>query len=247
MSGFRNGFPIRDVEDGVAAVLIGSGASVLDFDFSTLESSITLDIAMNDAIFLPTKPKFHSYEHTTNSKYSEAVSARHDEILSDADLSLICRLPMNLHELGRYPDSFQRNQGKVHLFASVTAREGNRFERQFRRYLHGKTKVGLPGPDPGFSLGRLIVRLLKHEVRDIRLLGVDLFSPDYFWEQLEDYSWLADIKSNPKRLVHHTNETWRPWTAVSFLEVLLELQDEFGFSIKTQKSSGTARFIDSFD
>lgn len=135
----------------------------------------------------------------------------------------------------------------MHLFSYVSARECNRFENQFRRYLDPDIPAGYPGREPGFSLGRLMVRLLKNQVRNIRLLGVDLFTPEYYWTQSQDYYWLAELRTRPEGLLHSTNEPWRPWKAVSFLEFLLGMQEEVGFNIKIRKASGTASFMDTFE
>lgn len=85
--------------------MIGSGASILDFDLANLDSKAEFHIALNNAIFLPFKLKFHSYELVSNAWYSEAMSERHEEILSEADLDFLCRLAIDLRDLKRYPAS----------------------------------------------------------------------------------------------------------------------------------------------
>lgn len=63
LTGLKSGFPVAEAFDSQApAYVVGSGASILDFNLNDQELESSLSVSLNDAIFLPFTPKFHSYE-----------------------------------------------------------------------------------------------------------------------------------------------------------------------------------------
>lgn len=144
-----------------------------------------------------------------------------------------------------YPQAILTRRTKSHLFTSVDALSEDKFDKQLRLYLGEKVSTRSPGLDPGFSLGRIIVRLLKLGYKDIRLLGIDLFTAEHFWNFSQDHKWLSSVRGSENKDVHPTAlaASFREWTAPKFLERLHELEDVFGYRIRTHSQSGSSKIL----
>lgn len=242
-------FPIPQVTSGGGEILVvGSGASVLDFD---LKSSVSgsFSIAINDAIFLDDGFSVHSFELSNHEPWRPHIRTRVSRLLSSSSLEVLCHSQGFGHP-NKVPDFMKQHPNRVHLWTTVNA-EKEKLEQQLRYYLSPKNRFDSPGPDPNFSLGRLIVRLMKLGYTDIRLAGVDLVTPDYFWNRSKEFSWMREIQQTylPMQGLqsHRTARSTNPWPAKEFLLRLKSFGESHSIRIAAHRMSPASRFLDSWD
>lgn len=227
--------------------LVGSGSSVLDFELSpTSENGI--HISVNDAIFLSDEFDLHSFELSNHKEWRPHVDSRIIELFRYGRLEVIA----NMSQVGNNfekPLFFANQPEKVHLWASITADVVN-FESQLDWYLSSKISEKMPGPDPGFSMGRLVIRAIKLGFRDIRMAGVDLLRPEYFWHHSNEYAWMRKIHETYHKTngtdAHKTNSIENRWPALTFLETVSNLGAELGVQIRSNPSSPLADHLGSY-
>lgn len=247
ITGLRGGFPVpQSNSTEQIAYVIGSGASILDFDLKERELRKSVSITLNNSIFLPFSPKFHSYE---GSKRPVELEKKLRRVLVGSEINVLCRIPVNLKSLLDYPEAILHRPKNSHLFTSVDALSEGQFDQQLRYYLSDKVHQLSPGLDPGFSLGRIIIRLLKLGYKDIRLLGIDLFSAEHFWHSSQSHTWLLKLYGSEDKSTHNTalEADFRAWTAPAFLIRMHNLEDRFGYRITTDSQSGSARILPPFN
>lgn len=227
--------------------LVGSGSSVLDFELSPTSNS-GIYVSVNDAIFLSNEFDFHSFELSNHKEWRPYVDRRISELLRDERLEVIA----NMSQIGKKferPLFFSNEPEKVHLWASVTAEVVN-FESQLEWYLSSKVSENMPGPDPNFSIGRLVIRAIKLGFRDIRLAGVDLLRPEHFWYDSIEHAWMRKIHEphyqTNGREVHKTNSLANRWPALSFLEYVSNLTAQLGVQIRSNPSSPLVDYLGSY-
>lgn len=241
ISGISTKFPLNEFVDlDSPIILFGSGASILDFDFQAGMPQGSISITLNDAAHICLHSDFHSYEPSRETRKDFELSSRLSQRFSGTETEILCRLPQRLGDLRLYPDFVLKNPNTSHLYTSVSALPANRFIRQLDHYFDESTPIFSPGIDPGFSLGRLILRLLKIGFTDLRLVGVDLFTPEHFYHLSNEHKWLAELHGSPKLLIHDTVRPERVWPAPYFLETLESLQDRYGFSLSSFYKSGSS-------
>ena len=230
--------------------ILGSGASILHFDFSNPEFSQSPSVGINDVIFFNDLLPSYSYELTLNKPWRPFYHQKQAEVLSSGTSEFVSQVPLSLKVLSEYPDKFWANPDKCHLYASMDAIGEKGFRRQLEWYLRRDGDNTSPGLDPGFSLGRLIVRALKLGFTDIRLGGIDLISGEHFWHFDEEFSWMRKVHQphldsrGHSQNGHKTNSMTNRWPARVFLEHLSGISSDFGFELRAQKDSGASKFLD---
>lgn len=244
LTGISNNFSDAFKSERSSPVIIfGSGASVLDFDLSKQIPTESLTIAVNDSVFLSPEFDLLSFELSRNPSTDAPREKKLHAHLSNARTETLCRLPIDLSDLERYPKFILNRPSKSYLFTSVQALPAKNFNRQLRNYLRPGIHQNAPGIDPGFSVGRLILRLIKLGYSDIKLVGVDLFTPDYFWQSSQEYGFIEALNEKPTRDFHVTVDPKRMWPANIFLEELAKLEDEHNFKISSFHKSGSASIL----
>lgn len=248
--GFPADFPLRP--SGKALYIIGTGPSVLDFDFSQIKSEGAVSLVLNDGIFLDYKYDYHSFELNRHVGWRAYENERLVELYDKSDMKTLCRIPKITSELEDYHSALYKNPSRVSLFTSVTAFSRANFPRQLSNYFSHRIHSNAPGIDPGFSLGRLLIRLIKLGFNDLRLVGVDLFSADHFWHHSSDFTWMLNLRNKngwvPKFAdgPHKIARDFRLVNAINLLEYLEGVSSEYGFSLRTQKESAIAKIIPYF-
>lgn len=251
ISGLSTRLPMPQKEDLDSPIyILGSGASALDIDVHSEEFRKCISVTLNNAIFLHSSPNFHSFEKTFNSEratkliYSEEVLL---EILRDSSVDVLCQVPMRLRTLVTYPEAILLRPDNSHLFVSVDALPSEKLDEQMRHYLSENIGNNLPGPDPGYSLGRILVRLVKMGFKDIRLIGIDLFNAEHFWHHSDEHSWINSFYPVERNQVHGTNREDRIWPAHKFLSRLHQMEDDYGYRLRTDKNSGSSKILPSWN
>lgn len=150
---------------------------------------------------------------------------------------------MNLRRLRGYPEFILKKPEKASLYTSTSALSKEHFNRQFDLYMSEKVHHGSPGFDPNFSVGRLVVRLLKLGYKDIRLVGVDLFTSEHFYHCSPAYPQLTKIRGGPKGKSHPTSDSGRIWTAQDFLSTVNSLGSKYNFRLSSHPKSGTSDLL----
>lgn len=248
--GFLAGFPLRP--SGAPLYIIGTGPSVLHFDFSKIKAQDAVSIVMNDGIFLDHNFDYNSFELNRHNEWRVYENERLEKIYALNNMKTLCQIPKKTSELEDYHPVLFRNPSRVALYNSVTAFSPANFPRQLSNYFSKRVSLDAPGIDPGFSLGRLLIRVIKLGFDDIRLVGVDLFSAENFWHNSSDFAWMLELKSknglvsNFSNGVHKTAREHRLVNAINFLEYLNGISSRHAFSLRIQKESAMTKILDSF-
>lgn len=237
--GISSRFPIPPVINPESPLfLVGSGASVLDINVDK-QMGEAISISINDAIFLSEKFKIHSYEISKDRTWRPFIDERISDIMRSEDLRVISSLS-SIKRPFEKPSFFSNYPSRISLWSSINA-EKEDLRKQMSWYLSLSVPSETPGPDPNFSLGRLLVKAIKLGYRDIRLAGVDLFTAEHFWQHSEDHSWIKEIHEKSRgldiRQPHKTNMGSNKWPAFEFLEAVRDLTSHTGVNISTHKSS----------
>lgn len=254
MTGLSAGFPIKEnVHPNQIVHIVGSGASVLDFDFTSKEFSDSISISLNDAIFLPFYSDYNSFERGKGwfAEIKDPISYEEkiNMALVETNADVLCRIPANPTTLFDYPEAILTRPLKAHLFTTIDALSEKFFDRQISYYLSDKVDKKSPGIEPGFSLGRIIMLLIKHGYRDIRLVGVDLFTSEHFWDVSNNHNWLLSTYGATEKKMHNTatKANFRQFTAPEFLEKLHKLEQQYDYQVRTDKRSGSAKILPSWN
>ena len=242
-TGLKADFPIRSIGNEGPVFIIGSGASLLEFDHTAHLTREVTSITINNALFSDVRSDFHSYELDPDPVFRPYVDERIATVVQNSSVQFLCRLPRSLSDFSLYPSNLLLNPNRSHLFASIDALPESGFLKQLDFYLSPNIPVPYPGIDPGFSLGRILLRLIKMGYKDIRLVGVDLFSSDHFWHHSEEHAWMRKHKGSNNRAAHGTTDKSRRWPADSFLCFLEQQGDRFGFRLTTHRKSQTAEIL----
>lgn len=231
-------------EKSSPVIIFGSGASVLDFDFSKQIPRDSLTIAINDSVFLSPEFDLLSFELPRDRSKAESKGKKLNSHLFGGRTETLCRIPIDLRDLERYPNFILNRPSQSYLFTSVSALSAKTFNTQLRNYLSPKVNQNAPGIDPGYTLARVIIRLLKLGYSDIKLVGVDLFTPDYFWQSSEAFGFLEGLNGKPSQDIHSTADPKNKLLpAVMFLEKIAILEDEYSFRISSFYKSGSASIL----
>ena len=242
-------FPVKYSKSGAHPLyIVGTGASVLDFDFDAF-SDETTTVALNDAIFLSDNFMFHSFEPSRNEAWRPVIEARIRESLLRGKLEVLSNISRH-HLLKEKPVFFHEFPERVNLWSSTTASKAV-FPMQLDWYLSSSTGIYTPGPDPNFSLGRLLVRAIKLGYRDIRLVGIDLVTPEHFWHFSDEFRWIRQQHSlfaDYTRLGEHKiNSKKREWPALQFIQQLQDLTSSQKVEIRVFSSSPLSEHFRSWD
>lgn len=227
--------------------IVGGGASVLDFDFSSEEATNGFKLAMGPTIFLDQKFHYITFETSDSLDYMGLVGDKVLEIVANTDTKFILRIPHILKQMQSQPPVFQKIPSRAHLMASIDLLGPAMMESQIKQYLSGYVSHSKPGLDPRFTMGRLIIRLIKLGYKDIRLVGVDLLTPEYFYDVSEEYSSVRASLPKTRNKVHSTANPERIWPATLFLEKLLQFQERYGFQITADKKSSVSQILPAFN
>lgn len=237
-------FPVPNAtSEHTPIYLIGSGASLLNFDFKNPEVVSSDLIAINDSMYLDFGAAYVHYELDTSPSWKEKNNQRLNELLQKDDLSVIFTLPRSLSLLGDIPQALKASPTRAHIFTSVSVHGEKILESYLPWYLETLATPKTPGLDPGFSLGRIILRLIKLGYKDIRLIGVDLFTPQHFWHESGEFGWIADYREVNESGPHNIASSDRTLTAQSFFSTLANLENQFDFRVRTDKNSGSSAII----
>lgn len=227
--------------------IVGGGASVLDFDFSSKEAIHGLKLAMGPTMFLSQKFHYITFEPADSLDYMGLVGDKVFEIVANTDAKFILRIPHILRQMQSQAPVFQKIPARAHLMASIDLLGPAMMESQVKRYLSGNVSHSKPGLDPRFTMGRLIIRLIKLGYKDIRLVGVDLLTPEYFYDASEEYSSVRASLPTTRNIVHSTANPERTWPATLFLEKLLQFEERYGFQITADKKSSVSQILPAFN
>mgnify|MGYP006439289129 CR=1 FL=1 len=85
-----------------------------------------------------------------------------------------------------------------------------------------------------------MLRALKIGFKDIKLVGIDLFTSAHFYHNSDLYPELRKIRGAPTPGLHKTAETSRAWSAPVFLETLIGMREQYDFEIFAFHKSGTS-------
>lgn len=243
-TGFSGLFPTTFPELDKPIYVFGSGGSLADFEMDSLGHDSVVKIALNDAMFFSDSFNFISYELHSKIQERPVQNRRIEEIMRTGHAHFLCRLPLRLTSLNDYPSVFLSEKSRVHLFTSFSSRGESAFYSEFN-WLNEKQRQIRVGLDPGFSLGRILVRLALMGHKDIRVVGVDLFTVEHFWDHLDSFE---AIKKERKLGVsglseHNTNSVDRVWSAAKFLEVFAQLCESHGISLTADPRSGVSKIL----
>lgn len=252
--GFEPHFPdLSSVPRATPIYLVGSGTSLLKWDSSSSDEGIR--IAMNDAIFSHNRFDFFSFEKGKNQIWLDAIEPRLGALMAETDTRVLCQLPQNITDLTSYPNAFRAHPKRVHMFGSLSLSPRETIQETVIRetICFKQMQKWYVGQDPGFTLGRLALRFAAQGFQDIRLAGVDLTSPNFFWEYVPELHWLRDARMqgtslvNSPQGVHSTQEKSRKFPAKSFVVDLASAGVIEGFRIRCQSISPLSSEIDSWD
>lgn len=246
--GLSTDFPIRAAgRHSPPIYLVGAGASVLDFDFSSEEFARGTKIAMGPAIFLEEQFDFGTFEAANEVEYMELVARTVREIASSSETQFILRIPHVLRMMRAQPTIFTELADRSHLMASIDLLEPKKMEAQLGRYFSPKVDVSKPGLDPRFTLGRMIIRLMKLGHKDIRLVGIDLITPNYFYHSSDKYIELRRALPAAGAGAHSTANPEKMWPAPLFLEKIIQFGEQERFRISVHRQSPAASFLPVFN
>lgn len=246
--GLSTEFPIPIARQNQSAVyIVGGGASVLDFDFSSDEVAKGVKIAMGPAIFLNQHFDFFCVETSDQVDYMRLVGDRIKEVVESVDTKFILRIPHILDQMRSQPPVFQELFERSHLMASISLLGPTQMGHQLDRYFSSKVCSTKPGLDPNFTLGRMVIRLIKLGYKEIRLVGVDLLTPEYFYHSASEYFDLRAASPTSGEGFHSTANPKRKWPAPVFLTALTSLEDRYGFQMRVDKASPLSKLMVSFN
>lgn len=246
--GLSTEFPIGAAEShSPPTYLVGGGASVLDFDFSSKEFATGTKIAMGPAIFLEEQFDFGTFEAANEVEYMNLVGRRVREMSNSSETQFILRIPHVLRMMRAQPTIFTDLADRSHLMASIDLLEPKTMEAQLGRYLSPKVDISKPGLDPRFTLGRMIIRLIKLGHKDIRLVGIDLITSDYFYHSSDKYIELKRALPAASAGTHSTANREKIWPAPLFLDKIIRYVEQDSFRISVDRNSPASSFLPVFN
>lgn len=248
-TGLSTNFPdFAEISRSLPVYIVGSGASLMNFDFSSPHFTSGFKVLVNDAMFLDVESNLTLFELSPNETWNKFRGVKFGEIIRSSHCEIAVTLPRKVQLVENIPKELLESPTRTHLFAAATVRSRESLGGQLQTYLSDSVSQSEVGLDPGFSVGRILLRLLKLGFRDFRLIGVDLFSPEHFWQVMPEYSWVADRRPKNYGLTRHNIASIeRRFPAQDFFEQLQLEERSFGFSVRADPGSGLSKIIQSWD
>ena len=240
--------------------ILGSGASVLELDesnFSEIREHSSLGI--NGWLLHDFVPDCFSYEPLThrNTGHFGTLRLLSQKMSLTRGPSIFFLKPRNQFEgdqLGHIPRELQTNTylyGRSSPFTRRVENLGAELETIFLRHKDSRLRNAVL--DSGASIFRMSYLGLLMGFREIVYVGVDLLSPDYFWEKDPSFisrRGLGSFDAPQPGLVHETLDPKnRPFIVSDALRALSVVMDRrFGARFFTANSaSPLADFMPSYD